>query len=366
MTKKRAKSEPLGQSVGKSDWSVVDLFCGIGGMTHGFYLENFNVIAGLDVDESCRYAYEYNNPESKFVLANMVSHPTEKIAELYPSDSSVRIMIGCAPCQPFSTNNSKRTKSADDKWKLVDRFAEIVRDVRPHIVSMENVPNLCSFDNGKVLNGFLNTLRDSGYHVSSQVVACADYGVPQTRKRLVVLASLFGNITMLPGSFKKTDHVTVKQTIGHLEALQAGETSSGDPLHKARGLDAINLSRIRASTPGGTWEDWNEELQAKCHRDTKGSSYKSVYGRMEWAKPAPTITAQFYQYGSGRFGHPQQDRAISLREGALLQNFPYEYQFVAPGDEVVFARVGTHIGNAVPINLARAIAKSIARHLGVE
>jgi len=354
--------------IAKREYSVIDLFCGVGGMTHGFYLENFNVVAGLDLDSTCRYAYEHNNPGSKFVLANMLDYSNHEIAMLYPEDVPIRIMIGCAPCQPFSTNNSKRAKSniVDDKWKLVGRFAEIVMSVRPHIVSMENVPNLQSFDDGRILADFLKALRDSGYYVESRVVACADYGVPQTRKRLVVLASLYGQISMLPGTYTKVAHQTVKEAIGGLEAIGAGQESLEDPLHRARGLMDVNLRRIRASVPGGTWKDWDEGLQASCHKTPTGSSYKSVYGRMEWSKPSPTITAQFYAYGSGRFGHPDQDRALSLREGALLQTFSRGYEFVAPGEEITFNRVGTHIGNAVPVNLGRAIAKSIKYHLGTQ
>lgn len=357
---------PMRKIADKSECAVVDIFCGIGGITHGFVLEDFKVVAGLDIDDSCRYAYEHNNKGSRFIQADLSDCDYGEIAALYPRDCRVKIMIGCAPCQPFSTNNSKRTKGADndDKWTLVDKFAEAIEAVQPDIVSMENVPNLKAFRDGEIYKKFLSRLKEMGYNVHSEVVSCLEYGVPQLRKRLVVLASRFGSITMLPGDVVPGKHPTVRSTIERLERISAGEVSKSDPLHKARSLEGQNLRRIQQSKPGGSWEDWDYSLVAACHKKDTGSTYKGVYGRMQWDEPAPTITAQFYAFGSGRFGHPEQDRALSLREGALLQTFPADYEFVEPGVEIHFNSVGTYIGNAVPVNLARAIAKSIADHLG--
>lgn len=347
-----------------SQCSVVDLFCGVGGITHGFWNAGFDVVAGLDIDGSCRYAYETNNPGSRFIEADVSNYDHQEISRLFGDDRPVRVLIGCAPCQPFSTNNSKRTKNdTDDKWTLVGRFVDVVESVRPNIVSMENVPNLMSFDGGRILSENVERLRAMGYRVSTEVVTCAAYRVPQSRKRLVILASQFGEIRMLPGELQPDNYRTVWQTIGHLEELEAGETSNQDALHKARGLSDVNLRRIQQSRPGGTWQDWDEALVAACHVRPTGRTYKGVYGRMEWDAPAPTITAQFYGYGSGRFGHPTQNRALSLREGALLQTFPKDYQFVSPENDITFEQVGTHIGNAVPVDLARAIARTIAAHL---
>lgn len=348
----------------KQNVAVIDLFCGVGGITHGFHLEGFNVVAGLDVDADCRFAYEHNNPGSKFIEANLADYEPEKIAALYPPDTDIRILVGCAPCQPFSTNNSKRSKQTnDDKWKLVTKFSEIIQEIQPEIISMENVPNLKSFDDGRVLGDFLHILEELGYSVYWGVVKASKYDVPQSRKRLIVLASKLGDISMIPSFSESTTPRTVRDVIGSLEPIVAGVSSETDPLHTSRGMDEINLLRIRASVPGGTWEIWDDDLKANCHKKQSGSSYKSVYGRMEWDKIAPTITGQFYAYGSGRFGHPEQDRAISLREGALLQTFPENYRFVQSEKDITFNKVGIHIGNAVPVNLARAIAKSISIHL---
>jgi len=125
----------------------------------------------------------------------------------------------------------------------------------------------------------------------------------------------------------------------------------------------VNVRRIAASKPGGTWHDWDKELVTACHKEKTGKGYVAVYGRMEWDQPAPTITTQFYGFGNGRFGHPEQDRGLSLREGALLQSFPAQYKFVAPGERVQFKAVGRLIGNAVPVRLARVIAHTVRKHI---
>ena len=148
-----------------------------------------------------------------------------------------------------------------------------------------------------------------------------------------------------------------------LDALEAGGKYTNDPLHRACRLSSLNLKRIRASKAGGTWRDWPMRLRAKCHREESGQTYPSVYGRMEWDRPAPTITTQFFGFGNGRFGHPDQDRAITLREGAILQSFPEGYEFSPKGEPVQFSTLGRLIGNAVPVRLGEAIGNSIHRHL---
>jgi DNA (cytosine-5)-methyltransferase 1 len=145
--------------------------------------------------------------------------------------------------------------------------------------------------------------------------------------------------------------------------LKAGEVCPTDPLHQACELSPLNLKRIRASTPGGSWRDWDKRLVADCHKKSSGKTYPSVYGRMSWDEPAPTMTTQFYGFGNGRFGHPEQDRAISLREGAIIQSFPRSYKFVPAGEPIYRKPIGRLIGNAVPVNLAKAIGKTIVRHV---
>jgi len=154
---------------------------------------------------------------------------------------------------------------------------------------------------------------------------------------------------------------SVREAIGALPPLAAGATSRSDPLHTASALSPKNLRRIKASQPGGTWRDWPIELRADCHRRQTGKTYPGVYARMEWDKPAPTMTTQCFGYGNGRFGHPEQDRAISLREAAILQSFPMDYAFLPPGEQAAMKEVGRWIGNAVPVKLAEAVGRCILR-----
>jgi DNA (cytosine-5)-methyltransferase 1 len=182
---------------------------------------------------------------------------------------------------------------------------------------------------------------------------------------MVLLASLLGNVEPIEVEHGKGP-ATVRQAIASLPPLEAGESSASDPLHTASKLSTLNIERIQASTPGGTWRDWPEDLRAECHRRATGKTYPSVYGRMEWDLPASTLTTQFYGFGNGRFGHPEQDRAISLREGAILQGFPPSYSFLPEGSTIHFKTLGRMIGNAVPVTLGKVIGRSIRRHLGVE
>jgi DNA (cytosine-5)-methyltransferase 1 len=223
---------------------------------------------------------------------------------------------------------------------------------------MENVPTVAKH---VVFHDFVRSLKELGYHVWFDVVDSAKYGVPQMRRRMVLLASLHGPISISEPTHLKP--ITVRQAIGRLRPLSAGETAPRDKLHISSKLSDKNLARIQASRPGGTWRDWPPHLVADCHRAESGRTYPGVYGRMEWDKPAPTMTTQCFGFGNGRFGHPEQDRAISLREAAILQSFPRNYAFIPPGGEVQLKALGRLIGNAVPVDLGRAIARSIKSHL---
>lgn len=338
--------------------SVVDIFCGVGGLSHGFLLEGFKVNAGIDVDPVCRYPFERNN-KAKFVEWSVDGLTGSMVNRLF-APKEPRILIGCAPCQPFSMYNQKRV---DSKWQLLEEFKRIIQETEPDIVSMENVPRLITFQKGQLFKSFKSALKSNGYSVFWDVVNCADYGVPQSRKRLVLLASRVGPIELIQPTHNNKNYKTVLETIGSLPPLEAGQSNKEDPLHLSASLSNKNIARIQASKPGNSWKIWDKALVAQCHKKASGRSYGSVYGRMSWDKPAPTITTQFYGFGNGRFGHPEQDRAISIREGALLQTFPQYYEFVQPGQKIHFKAVGRTIGNAVPVELARAIAISIANTL---
>jgi DNA (cytosine-5)-methyltransferase 1 len=334
---------------------AVDLFCGVGGLTHGLELGGINVRAGYDIDARCRYPYGENN-SAEFHLAD-IDETNSAVISRHFSPGALTLIAGCAPCQPFSTlSRPSRKQGQLGDWQLVERFGEIVEDIQPDFVTMENVAQLAHHP---VFSKFLKNLAN--YRVHWSISALSSVGVPQSRRRLVLVASRHGDV-----SFGATQSlrgvVTVRDVIAELPPIEAGSADSKDPLHTASRLSSLNLQRIRSSRPGGTWRDWDESLRAGCHTRLSGSTYPSVYGRMEWDKPAPTITTQCFGYGNGRFGHPVQDRAISLREAAMLQTFPRDYEFVPAGGEIKFSVLGRLIGNAVPVRLGECIGKMFVKH----
>jgi DNA (cytosine-5)-methyltransferase 1 len=341
---------------------AIDLFCGSGGLTHGLIQAGVDVLAGLDSDSTCEYAYEANN-SAKFISADIAAYSGGKLLALY-SAGAIKVLAGCAPCQTFSKHTQKnKNRDQDKKWNLLYQFSNKIKEINPDIVSMENVPGLAKYP---VFKDFLSALAGMGYKYSYKVVSCEKYGIPQTRRRLVLLASKLGEINLIPYTHPKpADFVTVKDVFSKhsLPAICRGEGASSDLLHKSADLSNLNLKRIQNSRPGGTWSEWDKSLLPECYKKSSGKTYSSVYGRMSWNKPSPTITTQFYVYGTGRFGHPEQDRAISLREGALLQTFPVKYKLLPPKGNVVFKTIGRHIGNAVPVRLGCIIGKSILKHV---
>lgn len=339
-----------------SDLACIDLFCGAGGLTCGLRNAGIDVVAGVDVDSSCRYPFEVNN-SAKFLLEDVSELKPEQLNEHF-GRASVRVLAGCAPCQPFSTYSQRYETVGTARWGLMYHFARLVKSIRPEFVTMENVPTVMKHE---VYQDFVKTLKNLGYHVWSEVVDCKKYGLPQQRRRTVLLASLDRPLELIaPTSGPER---SVRDVIGMMPVLSHGERSDVDRIHVAANLSELNLERIRASKPGGTWRDWPKELVAECHRKDTGRTYPGVYGRMSWDQPSPTLTTQFFGFGNGRFGHPDQDRAITLREGAILQGFPPEYSFLPEGNKVHFKTLGRLIGNAVPVTLGKIIGKSIQRHL---
>lgn len=340
---------------------VIDLFCGIGGLSFGMKSKGFDILAGYDLDSTCQYAYETNN-EAKFIYKDIKTVSADEIRSQY-SKKSIRVLAGCAPCQPFSSYAFKNKKKDPNKYDLLYEFGRLVKEVEPDIVTMENVAQILSFKEKPVLQDFVELLREKEYNVWVNPVYCPDYGVPQTRRRLVLLASKFGNIKLIPPTHTPDNYVSVKDVICDLPKLKAGETDKNDPLHRAKVLSPLNMQRIRSTPYGGSWRDWPEELILRCHKSEKGKSFGSVYGRMVWERPAPTMTTQCTGLGNGRFGHPEQDRAISVREAALIQTFPKTYKFFADEKDMAITKASRYIGNAVPPRLGEVIAESIIKHI---
>ena len=333
---------------------AIDLFCGAGGLTCGLKKAGVDVVAGIDFDNSCKFPYEYNNNTS-FInedIHNIKGTEIKKALRGY----DIKVLVGCAPCQPFSNHQKdKKNRKKHKDWSLLYEFSRIINECKPTIISMENVPELAK---EKVFKDFIKNLEKNKYKISYSIVNVADYGVAQNRKRLILLASKKNNIQLISPT-NKNNYVTVKHVIGHLPRISAGATCKTDELHTSASLSALNIERIKASKQDGTWEDWPPKLILKCHRKKTGKTYSSVYGRMSWNKPSPTITTQFTSYGTGRFGHPTQNRAISLREGALLQSFPRNYCFSNKVNKSNFQTIARQIGNAVPPRLGEIIGLSI-------
>lgn len=341
--------------------AAVDLFCGAGGLTYGLRKAGIEVAAGIDIDKQSKHAYTTNNPDAKFLPWDVARKRCKSIAKLFPK-GHIRLLAGCAPCQPFS----KLTQGIGhhEAWNLLDQFGRFIEGILPELVTMENVPELA--DRGKdVFDRFVSLLESLEYHVDWKVVKCEEYGVPQSRRRLVLLASRLGEISIPEGKYRyPSQWNTVQKTIGKLPALKSGAVDPDDFLHVAAKLSPMNMKRIRAThTNGGTRKDWPNRLTLECHRKKSGERYHSIYGRMWWNKPAPTMTTLCTGIGNGRFGHPVQDRAISLREAALIQSFSRKYEFWPAKSILNRSAVGRMIGNAVPPKLAKALGQAIIEHV---
>lgn len=346
---------------------AVDLFCGVGGLTYGLREAGIEVRAGFDLEGTCRYAYEKNNPGATFHQKDVTEMKAADITGHY-GDAAFRVLVGCAPCQPYSSAAAK-TKIGKDKaevekeWEPLRAFLKLILEIRPDVVSMENVVRLATPGRFPVYAEFKQELENAGYTVTEHRVFGPDYGIPQARRRLVMFASKTGKIELPPAEYGRGTYPTAGAAISGLKPLGDGQTDPDDPLHKTYKLGETNRRRAAASKVKGTWADWPEGLRLACHKKESGATYGSVYGRMDPEAPSPTMTTQFYNIGTGRFVHPTQDRGLSLREGAILQTFPNDYEFVEPGSEITFTRQGRQIGNAVPPVLGVVIGRAILTHL---
>ncbi|MDA0893131.1 MAG: DNA cytosine methyltransferase, partial [Proteobacteria bacterium] len=293
---------------------AVDLFCGVGGLTHGLLRSGIDVRLGVDLDAACEFPFTANN-EASFRCQSVTDLSGKHLSDAWRG-ADMTLLAGCAPCQPFSTYSQSWASPEDERWDLLSHFARLVRESQPDLVTMENVPKLAKMD---VFSLFLDTLERQGYQTTYKIVTCTDYGVPQARKRLVLLASRLGEIDLIQPTTRPGRYKTVRSAIAALPPISAGQGCALDPLHQCSELSELNMKRMRASKPGGSWRDWPRALVADCHTKNSGKTFPGVYGRMTWDDPSPTITTQYYGFGNGRFGHPEQDRGLSLREGAILQ-----------------------------------------------
>ena len=342
---------------------VFDFFCGCGGASSGLQAAGMEIALGLDNDPDARRTFEANFPKAAFIgddIANVSASAIDAVVGAW-ADYPL-IFNACAPCQPFSRQRRGVAPSSDERLGLLDHVLRFVRRHRPEFVFAENVPGLREGDAGsRVFRRLIGTLQALGYSTDHRVVKSQDYGVPQRRARLVLLASLLGPIDFPSPTHgegaRSAEHSTVGEWIDSLPAISAGETHPSIPNHRAARLSPSNLQRIRATPPGGGWPDLPPELMPKS-RQSGFNGFTDVYGRLRWDAPAPALTTRCVSYSNGRFGHPEQDRAISVREAAYLQTLPPN--FVLTGSLNSQAR---QVGNAVPALLAQHFGECITEHL---
>jgi DNA (cytosine-5)-methyltransferase 1 len=344
----------------KKKFKAVDFFCSGGGMTSGFRKAGVNVIGGIDFDPECEATYTFNNPGSKFILSDIKKlkfSTLEKELKIKKNDNQM-IFIGCSPCQYWSNIKTIKAKSEVSKNLLID-FQKFVEHFKPGYIVIENVPGILNRVEESPLKNFLKFLDKENYKYVQDVINASHYGVPQTRRRFLLIASRVTEKLSLPIADTKTKLPTVRDFIGNksqFKPIPAGHKDTTKFLHSTAGISDNNLKRLMI-TPhdGGTriaWKDSDLQIPAYINKD---NSFQDIYGRMFWDKPGPTITTKFYSITNGRFAHPEQNRAISLREGATLQTFDKNYQFISDS----IASTARLIGNAVPPQLSKRIAASI-------
>lgn len=336
---------------------AVDFFCGAGGVTYGFREVGITVLAGIDIDPKFRDTYENNN-KALFINEDVSNLPPEDLTKyitISKNDDNL-IFVGCSPCQYYSNLKSDKKKSKEGRL-LLDDFKEFVLFYKPGFVFIENVPGL-ETKAGSPLHKFKRSLTKEGYVFDQKVLNAKYFNVPQNRRRFVLVATRLNDNIKLP-SQKKKDIITVKQAIGDYEKFPAIDAGYNDPtpyIHSSSRLSELNLERVkRTSKNGGSRNSWENDkrLQLDCYKNHEG--HHDVYGRLAWNKPSPTITTRFIYTSTGRYSHPEQDRGLSLREGATLQSFPLDYIFYSSNK----GAIATMIGNAVPPNLAKAIGATI-------
>lgn len=342
--------------------TLIDLFSGCGGVSQGFKNQNFRVLAAVEWDATTAKTYRKNHPEVAMYEDDIRNvQPKEVLQQCGLHVGDLTVLSVCAPCQPFSRQN--RLKKEDARTELVLEMLKFVAIFRPKYVLMENVPGLNKGKNRKILDHLIKSLRDDlDYNVlDPQIIDAVNYGVPQFRKRLILMCSREDVPISIPEPTHRPPNeqhqgkeiwLTVKDAFRGIHKLASGRKSQTDPLHQARNHTSLNLERLRyIPKNGGSRHSLPERLQLACHK--KGTTgYNDVYGRMDFRKPANTLTTGCTNFTKGRYAHPTANRAITPREAARLQTFPDTYQF-----EGGYDHVSAQIGNAVPVSLAEAFAR---------
>jgi DNA (cytosine-5)-methyltransferase 1 len=343
-----------------TDYKAIDFFCSGGGMSYGMQQAGIKILAGIDFDRNCEETYKANIKDAEFILADVFELKEdylEKKLLLRKHDDNL-IFIGCSPCQFWSIINTTREKSKKSK-DLLKEFRRFVEYFNPGYVIVENVPGVLIRKEESGLEDFIKWLNNNNYKIHSRVHEVSEYGVPQHRKRFTLIANRVTGKEVEPIK-NHGRKLTVRDVLGEkngFSKIKAGHKDNTPFMHTVAGLEEINIKRLELTKKnGGTRLSYadNEELAPDCHKNNK-ENFKDTYGRMWWDRPSPTITTKFFSISNGRFAHPEENRAISLREGAVLQSFPKDYIF----NTTSIANTARMIGNAVPPKYAEAIGRAI-------
>ncbi len=334
---------------------AIDLFCGAGGLTRGLLDVGIDVVAGVDNDARVRETYETNNAPSRFIHSDIRDLDSVNLRnELGIADSDPVLYTACTPCQPFSSMNTLR-KPGDNRKSLLLDFAEIIDQAPPDYIIVENVPGLNNVTGKGIYERFEQTLLRHGFHKDAELLDAKDFGVPQTRKRFIMVASRHGQ-PYLPSPTHVQNFATVEDAIRKYPVIDHGTENAEFKNHVARKLKPHH-SRIVEAVPidGGSRSDvLDTSILLNCHRKNPGA-HKDVFGRMAWQQPAPTLTCRCTDVYCGRFVHPEQHRGISLREAAAIQTFGDDYEFFGGS----ISEQARQIGNAVPVKLAGQLGSSV-------
>jgi DNA (cytosine-5)-methyltransferase 1 len=333
---------------------AIDFFCGAGGLTRGLLDAGIEVLAGVDIDCRLRETYEKNNSSAQFISADIKKVSIKALRRKLGIRKEDLVLYGaCTPCQPFSTLN--RSADTDKRKNILISFGRIVMEAPPDFLLVENVPGLNTAYGKNIYERFLEIIERCGFRNQySGFLDAKDFGVPQVRRRFILLASRKGTI-LPPRPISRL--VTVRDSIASYPPLKDGECSASFHNHVARHLQP-HLKRIVVAVPknGGSRKDISDKsILLKCHRD-RPKTHKDVFGRIDWDRPAPTLTGRCTDVYCGRFTHPEQDRGLSLREAAALQTFPDNYVFFG-----TFFHIAHQIGNAVPVRFAASLGEAIAQ-----
>lgn len=334
---------------------AIDLFSGAGGLTQGLIQAGFKVVGAVENHSTYAETFRMNHPSTLLEEKSIVDvDPVEFMNALGLKEGDLDLLAGCPPCQGYSTIGTRnRGQKNDPRNELVFQVLRFALAFKPKTIMMENVPALA---NDERLASLREQLEEAGYKIDVKVLNMSHFGVPQTRRRMILLGSRFDSVKVFSQELDKKHMATVRQTIGFLP--KAG--NSGDPLHDIVERRGDKVKRLISMIPknGGSRTDLDESEQLECHKKTNG--FKDVYGRMSWDKPSPTITGGCTNPSKGRFLHPEENRAITLREASLIQTFPRKYKFSLRSGKQGVAMM---IGNALPPTFIEFHAKNLLNHL---